>query len=229
MPRLVSRAEVARLKGVSKPAVTQACRGLLAPACVRDRIDLDHPAAASYLAAPKGNGAKSDGAPTAPEKRARIGRPAPTRSAKPVRKQRPAPPARRPKRTPGVPAPTAEQLDAFGDLLRPIIEKFGTARAFADWLKAAKDLEVIRSRKLENEETEGRLIARDFVKTHVLGLVEACWRRLLQDAPKTIARRIYAAAKSERPVEEAERVVSEIIGSHLEQLKATAAKLVRNA
>lgn len=226
MPRLISRAEFARLCKVSKPAITKACGKSLAPACHADRIDVDHPAAVAYR---RVRNAAADNATTPKPKPVRKRRRAPTASRKRPAKRRGAPTAARPKAEPGEPATTTEDLDAYAELLRPLVERFGTARTFLDWLKASKEIELIRARKLENEEAEGRLIARDFVSTHVVKLVDACWRRLLQDAPKTIARRIYALARAEEPVEAAERVVTEIIGSLLEGLKTTAAKLVRNA
>jgi len=49
-PRLVARSALAQLAGVSRPAVTKACRGRLKPACVGNRVDLDHPATVAYLA-----------------------------------------------------------------------------------------------------------------------------------------------------------------------------------
>lgn len=49
MSSLISRAELARRRGVSRAAVTQACARQLAPACVGRRIDADHPAVQTYL------------------------------------------------------------------------------------------------------------------------------------------------------------------------------------
>jgi hypothetical protein len=48
---LVTRSELARLAGVSKTAITKACRSgyQLAPACVGRQLDADHPAVAAYL------------------------------------------------------------------------------------------------------------------------------------------------------------------------------------
>jgi hypothetical protein len=46
---LVNRTEFARLCGVSGAAVTKACNGKLAKACVGKQIDLNHPDAAVYL------------------------------------------------------------------------------------------------------------------------------------------------------------------------------------
>lgn len=52
--KLVSRAELARLKGVSRGAVTRACRpgGALFAARAADRVDLAHPACRAWLGLP---------------------------------------------------------------------------------------------------------------------------------------------------------------------------------
>jgi hypothetical protein len=47
-PCPLSRADFARRTGRARSTVTEACRGPLAPACDRDRIDAIHPAAAEW-------------------------------------------------------------------------------------------------------------------------------------------------------------------------------------
>ncbi|MGC4088419.1 MAG: hypothetical protein QM756_11085 [Polyangiaceae bacterium] len=48
----IHRAAFAELAGVSKAAITKACRGALAAACDdRGRVFVDHPAAQAYIAA----------------------------------------------------------------------------------------------------------------------------------------------------------------------------------
>jgi hypothetical protein len=60
---LVTRSELARLAGVSKTAITKACRsgGRLAPACVGVQLRADHDAVVAYLAkhAPAGRAPES--------------------------------------------------------------------------------------------------------------------------------------------------------------------------
>lgn len=241
--RLVSKAELARRAGVSKPAITRACKtGALREACQGDRVDLDHPAvAAAYPRAvnPATGGAQlAAGAPTAPAK------PAPRKVAAPTAPAQPAPSPQA--ATDGAPTSQgpdelAEEILALGpevskeDLLRltralrPIVNRHGTRRAFKDWLGALKDLEDIRKRRLDNEETEGRLISRELVKTHVFGAIEGSHRRLLGDAPKTIARTMYGMAKSGEPLEAAEERVRELISTVLKPVKATANRVVDNA
>lgn len=48
-PVVISRAELARRAGVSKPGVTKACRGQLAAAVVDGGLLLHHPAVERYL------------------------------------------------------------------------------------------------------------------------------------------------------------------------------------
>lgn len=231
MARLVSRSELARLARVSPAAITKACKAQLAPACVGKRLDLDHSAVAKYLAA-KGASAPAPTTPATSTKK---------RTTKPTAR-RPAPKsptksaaASRPKgaRKPKLPLPNdvdGEDVDdLLGLTLLEIVERFGTKTAFKDWLTARKTIADIREKELKSDETEGRLIERDLVKTHVFGAIEAGNRRLLGDSPKTIARRLYALAKSGAPLEEAEGVVREIISSQLKPVKATAVRVLRNA
>src|SRR4051812_16804021 len=84
MPRPVSRAELARLFGVSRPAVTKRCQGAWAAACEGDRVDLDHPliqAAAKKKGIDIGAPAR---APTLPAKKAKAAPAAPTKVAVPT-------------------------------------------------------------------------------------------------------------------------------------------------
>jgi len=108
----------------------------------------------------------------------------------------------------------------MADTLRPIIERFGTKRALRDWLLALKEIEVIREKRLGNEETEGLLIYRELVRTHVFGKIEACNRRLLGDVPKTLTRRVYALANAGTAIEEAEQVVRGLMSDQLNPMKA---------
>lgn len=125
---------------------------------------------------------------------------------------------------------SAEDIAGFAHLsLDELVRKFGTALAFRDWLIARKTIADIHEKELKNERTMGALIERELVKVHLLGLIDAAFRRLLADAPKTIARRLYAQAKSGEPVEDAEKLVRETISSILQPAKTSAARVLRNA
>jgi hypothetical protein len=236
MPQLVSRADAARLKGVSGAAITKACRKQLAPALVDGRIDLEHEAARGYFGATltqrpaaSAPSAPTDDAPTSETKTEPSAAGAPTKGRKAKPPAPDAPTAPRPPKESPPPTDTVKELDEYSSLLLPLVKRFGTARSFRDYLASLKEIETIREKLLGNDETEGRLISRELVKTHVLGAIEAGNRRLLSDAPKTIARRVFAAAKGGGTVEDAEQLVREIIGSHLKPVATTASRLLRNA
>jgi hypothetical protein len=215
---------------VSKPAISKACKAGLRPAMVRDRIDLDHPRVREYLGA-KWPEPGTDGAPTPSPKPARRAPSKPTGSTKRRLVQPTEPTAPRPaagaSSEDAVEEQSAEDLEQIASMLAPLLARFGTVRNLRDWLIALKDLELIRKTRLDNEETEGRLIPRELVKTHVFGAIEAANRRLLGDSPKTIARRVYAMAKSGAELESAEATVREIIGSQLHPVKIKASRVLR--
>lgn len=207
------------MAGVSDVAISKACRGRLADACVDRRVDVDHPAVVDYLAAkgskpPPVSAVVAGAGAKEPAKR-------PGAARKP--KAKPSPDAR----------PDGDQT-VDGEVpheemsLRELTDRFGTITTFKDWLDARKKLVDIREKDLKNAETEGELIDRELVRSHVFGAIESVNRRLLGDAPKTIARRLYAAAKSDMNVEAAEKIVREIISSQLKPVKVQAARALRS-
>ena len=237
MPRHVSRADLARLLGVSRPAVTKRCQGAWSAACAGDRVDLDHPL---IQAAAKKRGVKLS-SQTAPPDRL------PTKGSKvavkPVAEPTATPkvPASKPARTTKSRQPEAEpipdqpdgagsdeDLDELARIMRPVIVRFGTSRGCRDWLLSLKDLETIAGRRLANAEAKGLVIPREFVKLHVLGLVDGVFRRVLADTPKTLCRELYALARTGAPLEDAERVARTLIGKQLEGVRAKAIKQIQN-
>src|SRR5690606_18179179 len=137
---------------------------------VGDRIDLDHEAAAAYVAANRGgNGSKPKPAraPTSKPKPAQKPPRKPTGSSDPPEFEVAAPTERR--RAPHVDRETG-YCDELADwTLAEIVEQFGTIRSFKDILEAHEKRERARKNRLDNEQTEGNLIERERVRTHVLG------------------------------------------------------------
>ena len=224
--KLVTKADFARMCGVQRQSVNKAMKeGPLHEAVVSGRIDVEHPAAVKYLNKPR-------------KKR-------PSRAKTEVRPKRdPTPEKVATVATLADGAPTngsggdAEPLftDSGVDIsqyadytLRQIADTFGAMRVFKDFLEALKKLEDIREKRLNNEEVQRNLISRELVKTHVFGFLDAGNRRLLGDTPKTIARRLYALARADEPIETAEKLVRDIIGSQLTPQKGRVAKMLREA
>lgn len=223
----VSRADFARLTGKSRAAITKLAKGKLAPAMVGDRIDIAHPVAAAYLAAnrsgarePAATSPETDRAPTKAKKQRPAVARAPTKGASPKRKPPGRPPAPRPESEETdwgdeVPEGSDEEVAELIATLTPLAKRFGTKRFFRDWLLALKDLEIIREKRLANAREEGLLIERARVQTHLLGIIESGNKRLLGDAPKTIASRNLAMAKSGASLEEVEKFVRDTMSSIL--------------
>ncbi len=233
MPRLVSRADLARLAKVSRPALTKQCHKRLADACQGDRVDLDHPAVQAFLAAHGVEDKPTDRAPTKAQIRPLPAPADPTpkpgrsqkRSRKPTRAELEGEPI--PPQPEGAGSP--EDLDELMEALRPLVLRFGTARVFRDWLLSLKTTEDIDAKRLDTAIKRGAVYPRAFVHTHILGLINGFNLRLLGDTPKTLCREIYALAKTGRPLEEAERISRKLLGKQLESVKSRTEKAIQNA
>lgn len=226
MARLVTRSELSRIAGVSPAAITKACKNALTPACDGSRVDLDHPATVAYLAS---KGRAPTAAAPAPKKRgSKTTTPRPKPGAPAKRKRSETPEETPEAELEEVAAEGMREIDGLEHLtLEKLVTQYGTLTRFRDWLEARKKLADLRSAELKNDEAQGRLIDRELVRSHVFSALEAGNRRLLGDTPKTIARRLYALARSETAVEEAEQVVREILSSQLRPVKAAAARALR--
>jgi hypothetical protein len=237
MSRLISRTELARMAGVTQAAVTKACKGPLRGACEGVRIDASHESVQAYLAKhgaqePPQLAAETAHARTSSPKKPPTNAAAPTGSAKGAKSERATPPgvspstgAREPVR---LVAREVRDVSEVADMtIRQVVQKFGTVTAFKDWLAALRTIEEVREKNLRNAETDGNLISVRLVRTHVMGAIESGNRRLLSDSPKTIARMVYAAAHSQKPIEEAEKMVRDIISSQLKPMKDAAARTLR--
>lgn len=233
MSRYVSRADLARLLSVSRAAITKRCQGTWAAACRGDRVSLDHPLIAAALAAKGVAAPATDRAPTKPAKPTARRGGAPTAKPAPVEKRSAKPTKGRREAVPLPPQPTGagspEDLEQLAEVIRPLVARFGTERGFRDWLLGLKDIEVIDGKRLDNARERGAVYPRDFVRTHVLGLINGGNLRLLGDMPKTLCRELYALARTGRPLEEAERLTRKLIGKQLQNVRAGVDKAIKNA
>jgi len=214
MPQqLVSKAELARMAGISRAAVSQACgkKGKLSAACVADRVDLSHPAVAKYMA----------GRGPVPEPEPKLS-PASRGRARPSDAMPPEPPPAPPD------AEAIKAIEGYGHLtLNELVDRFGTDRKFRDWLDATKKIEDIRKARLSNDVTEGTLIARALVEMHVFGAIEAGNRKLLQDFPQTATKLLYESARGDIPIEDAEAKLRNLVSKQLKPVSADVERALR--
>lgn len=254
--KLVKKSEFAKLAGVSGAAVTKACKpgGSLAKALEGKRIDANHAAARDYMATKNGTKPKPKPAAAEPEpedplldsarefyartgkttitayqRELKVGYNRAARLRDTVAQIVPLPPREEP-------APTAEDelfeipedIQAFADMtLRQLVEKFGTATRFLDWLNATKRIEDINEKRLKNAQTRGELVSRQLVKVGILDPVDTAHRKLLTDGAKTIARRVTAKNAAGDSLESVEEFVVDQLSSFIRPMKAQVSRIVK--
>jgi len=236
MPRPASRAELARLFGVSRAAVTKRCQGAWAAACDGDRVDLDHPliqAAALKKGIDLGEPAP---APTPTPKQAVTAPAAPTEVEKNAvsTPAEPTKPRRGAQPKPDLPqqpddAGSESDLDFIARTLDPLMPRFGNGQGLKDWAAGRNIVETVRTKMQARSIARGLLVPREFIELHVIGLIEGTHQRLLTDVARTLASELFTLAKSGAPLEEGERTAKKILGKQLDGLKTKAAASVRNA
>lgn len=232
--RHIKQSALAGMAGVSKQAISKRCKRDLAPAMVGDLVDLDHPLVVAFM---RDRGVKAPAPPRAPtrsQKASRIAQGAPTQGADLDGFTRAAPTGYRPNIDADDPsAPFApgspEDLEAIGELLRPLIDRFGTDEGCKNWMIALREKENIRAKRLSNEETEGLSIPRSFVVVHILSHLEETNKRLLGDMPKTLVRRLFAMAHSGATAADGEREAREAVSSHLNAVRQKITKTIHDA
>jgi hypothetical protein len=115
----------------------------------------------------------------------------------------------------------------YGYTHKQVAERFSTFTEVADIVDLHYKTEQSRKLWLSNEVAEGKLIERERVRTHVLGFVEASHKRILSDAPKTIASRLLALSKSGASLEECEKFARETLGAILRPARDSATRNLR--
>lgn len=201
MPRIVSQTDLAKMKGVSRGAVTQLMDGRLKPAAIGRRLDLDHPAVQQWL---QDRGATP--IDMTPEERDLFA-----------------------KWAPATPQTAQDIARVKHKSIVEVVTEHGTQFQFFEWLKALKLIEDVTTAKLKNEQTTRGLISRELVEGHVMGIIDAAFRKLLTDAAKSIAARLHSLAKAGAESEELEEAAREIISSQLKAIKAKSVKTLKNA
>jgi hypothetical protein len=242
---LVNGSALARMAGVSRPAVSQAKSKFPEEAFVGAKIDLNHPAVQEWLRSRDRN------------------QPAPQVSAKKPPQKAPSPPGKksfsRPK--PQRPAPPVdgddlpddedEDFDALSNLeelasaagimtteevesipnmtLNQIYQKFGTQEAFKDLMTARKLIPEIRLKDIQANEKRGEFIPRAMVSKHIIPLIDNTNKRLVGDLPPTLTAKIMKLALSGEDAATITEKVRIDISKILKDVKADVVRMITNA
>lgn len=192
----VSKAELARRRGVTRQAVNKAVKpgGRLHAAVLDDgRVDIAHPDTQTWLG-------DSDGGPADRGTESEI----PEGETTPV----------------GVSGAVSPDMPEIRRMpLEDIVERYGTILGFSDHVAVLKKIEETHKLELANAERRGEVIEREFVQVHVFGVMRALTRRILRDAPKTLSKELYAMAQAGRPIEDAEKAIRDELGKQIKTAK----------
>ena len=113
--------------------------------------------------------------------------------------------------------------------LLEIVSKCGTMVAFKDLLEATLKIEKINTERITSDKKSGELIGREYVRTHVLSLIEALAMRLLADVPPTLAIRLHSAAASGATIEEMQALIRKSLEREIKGVKDKTRKRIKNA
>jgi hypothetical protein len=108
----------------------------------------------------------------------------------------------------------------------PVVDPGSPCPTKAQMLELTRRKRAAEAEKLElaNAQTREQLISRELVRTHVFGSQEFLNKRLLGDAAKTIASKVFNSVRAKGTLEEAQRIVRDEISK---QLRATKDKMIR--
>ncbi len=118
-------------------------------------------------------------------------------------------------------------VDYMDCTLHELLRNFGSMEQFKRLVDTEKNIEDIRMRRLKRAEKEGLLIPRDMVRQHIFAAIENVHVRLLNDFPKSGARRAVALVKSGSSPEDVEKELREIIQTSLKNLKLSAQRALQ--
>ena len=195
MPVYITKAELAQIAGVSKPAISKMVRQGKLPVGEDGRIDMEHPDCIEYLErhqrAPEKPKNKKPSKPKTSDRRAALA----ARRSSGGEKQTPSPGR-------GVSATISDVA----------------SRRDIEMKKLAADLQY---RELKNAQMEGRLVAREAMIRGVWNPLETFLVRLLSDGAKSITARVYPVGKAGEPIEDAEQAARAQLSSFVEPLRRT--------
>jgi hypothetical protein len=209
-PHYVTKTAFARMAGVSGPAISKQLRtGALKESLFGEQIDINHPSAINYLRG---------------------------------KNKRPAPPGSdtlvvdidQTNNEGGFDLPEGslhgwasgmkpdEIEQCLNMTLRQIFMKFGTDDRFLNFLKAVKQIEDIKEKQLKNEATKGDTVNREFVRTHIFGMIESIFSRIVNDSPPTIVSQVVQSREAGQSNEELTELVTKLLSAQVVAIKQKA-------
>ena len=113
--------------------------------------------------------------------------------------------------------------------VREVVTRFGSDFKFLEWLKALKMIEEVVEKNHNNAVREGKLIEREFVRNHVIGMIEALHQRLLTDFPRVLVAKLVEAHEAGHRATQLEDLATMQLKEELGSVKQDAAGAITGA
>jgi hypothetical protein len=110
--------------------------------------------------------------------------------------------------------------------LEQILVKFGDNSRFNEWLKAIKEIESIRDKRLRNDERENKYVPRE-IALQVFGRYERCFKLQLADATRSIAAQLHDNVEAGGTLEESIELTEDLIGAPIADAKKNVGILLK--
>jgi hypothetical protein len=218
--RVISKAELSRWAGVSRQAVTKACKpgAPLYDATHAKGVDAEHPIVREWLAShgvhePPGPG--SD-------------KPKPKRQRK-IPDEPPPEPAKTARILP--PAQTGATPYEIKDLehltVREVVMSYGSVDGFKRFVESLKNIAEYKHRELRVRQQRGDLIERKDVAGLVFPMIEVAFARLVTDVPESVSKMVVARVEAGGPETSADvtQLIRNANSQVLKNLKHSASRL----
>ena len=85
--------------------------------------------------------------------------------------------------------------ELYAMTLKEIVDTYGHIASFSNHVKALKELESYRSKQQKNEKDRGELVDKKVEGNLIFEVLEGLFKRLVDDIPQTVTRRVIAIAK----------------------------------
>lgn len=116
--------------------------------------------------------------------------------------------------------------DLMGMTLREIALHHGTVDEFRPWADAFLKVQNGIEKELKNKKLKGEVIEREFVRSHVFGLLHEMNSRILVDYPRKLVEIVYAHCQAEDSKEEAEMSVRNELSKPIKSAKEQVIKRI---
>ena len=113
--------------------------------------------------------------------------------------------------------------------LDELLKRYGTLAIFKDLVTAQDKIEGIYAKRLSADKSTGELIEREYVRKHVLGLIEATNQRMLTEVPQNLGIRIHGLCQTGASPEQCQELLQNGISRELKSIKQDVQRSIKNA